>query len=362
LHTGSGKPDLHKILPFRLDPTLNVQDAIDLNAVVTTPENIRFEYRIAGPFRRLPALILDFFIRCAIIFVAFMALAILGLSIRVSGGVVTLLFLILWFAMDWFYGLFFESYWNGQTPGKWLTQVRVISVDGRPINAYQATVRNFLRLADFAPMVSLEMFSEDAPPMYILPTFLVSLICMITTTRFQRLGDLAAGTMVVVNERSWVPAKIKLEDPRVASLSEYIPANFRMSSTLAKAIALYAERRGRIPHARRLELASHLAKPLLKRFDFREDTSPDLLLCALYYREFVAKELFANNPSFAAPPTKVTAPPSLLDASAEMKPVFETVTSIEISTSIVEPVPLPPIIGEVVTVDETPLTAAKTQL
>ena len=129
---------------------------------------------------------------------------------------------------------------------------------------------------------------------------------MLMTSRFQRLGDLAAGTMVVVNEGAWVPPNIKLEDSRIAALSEFIPPNFRMSATLAKAIALYVERRSRIPMARRIELASYLAKPLLKRFDFREDTSPDLLLCALYYREFVLKEAFTDNRGLSPPPPMVS--------------------------------------------------------
>jgi uncharacterized RDD family membrane protein YckC len=310
---------------------VNVQDAIDLNAVVTTPENIRFEYRMAGPFRRLPALVLDLGIRISIFLAISFFIALVGITGRgLGGGFLFLAVMIAWFALDWFYGLFFETYWNGQTPGKWLTKIRVISVDGRPINAYQATVRNFLRLADFAPMVSLEMFSADAPPMYMIPTFLVSLVCMILTPRFQRLGDLAAGTMVVVNERSWIPPNIKLEDPRVASLSEHIPANFQMNATLAKAIALYAERRSRIPVFRRLELAAHLAKPLLVRFDFRDDTSPDLLLCALYYREFVSKDAFTNEKRLSLPPPIVSNSLALsqnglpLESPTERKPISDS--------------------------------------
>ena len=297
---------------------MNPQNSIDLTAVITTPENIQFEYRIAGPFRRLPAFLLDFAIRMMCV-IAFYIVAFLGgVTVSLPMGMIFFVIMLVSFAFDWFYGLFFESYWNGQTPGKWLTQIRVISVDGRPINAYQATVRNFLRLADFAPMVSLEAFSSDAPPAYAIPTFLVSLICMTLSPRFQRLGDLAAGTMVVVNERSWVPSNVRLEDPRVASLSEHIPANFRMSSTLAKAIALYAERRSRISVGRRTELASHLARPLLKQFHFMADTSPDLLLCALYYREFVSKEAFSDAKRYAPPVAREPEP--LL---AEITPVAE---------------------------------------
>ncbi len=286
---------------------MKAQNAIDLTAVITTPENIQFEYRIAGPFRRLPALLLDLAIRMLFWLGVAVLFFFIGITIPLSGPVLVFVFFVFWFALEWFYGMYFESRWNGQTPGKWLTKIRVISVDGRPINAFQATVRNFLRLADFAPMVSLEMFISDGPPAYYFPTFLVSLICMTLTSRFQRLGDLAAGTMVVVNERSWVPSKVKLEDPRVASLSEHIPPNFRMTQTLAKAIALYAERRGRISAGRRFELAIHLARPLLKKFHFRDDTSPDLLLCALYYREFVLKAAFSDNHRYSPPPTMETA-------------------------------------------------------
>lgn len=287
---------------------MNAQNSIDLTAVITTPENIQFEYRIAGPFRRLPAFLLDFAIRMMCVIAFYIVAFIGGVTVSLPTGMIFFLIMLVSFAFDWFYGLFFETYWNGQTPGKWLTQIRVISVDGRPINAYQATVRNFLRLADFAPMVSFEAFSADAPPAYAVPTFLVSLICMTLSPRFQRLGDLAAGTMVVVNERSWVPSNVKLEDPRVASLSEHIPPNFRMSPTLAKAIALYAERRSRISVGRRTELASHLAKPLLKQFNFLADTSPDLLLCSLYYREFVSKEAFSDTMRFDAPVAREFAP------------------------------------------------------
>ena len=299
---------------------MNAQNSIDLTAVITTPENIQFEYRIAGPFRRLPAFLLDFALRGICVVAFFILMILVGAMASLPFGMILFLIFLASFAFDWFYGLFFETYWNGQTPGKWLTKTRVISVDGRPINAYQATVRNFLRLADFAPMVSFEMMSSDAPPAYAIPTFFVALICMSMSLRFQRLGDLAAGTMVVVNEQSWVPTNIKLEDTRVASLSEHIPANFRMSSTLAKAIALYAERRGRISMGRRAELASHLAKPLLKQFNLLDDTSPDLLLCALYYREFVAKDAFSEANQYAVSPSKdsvnlpVNAMPSPIDS------------------------------------------------
>jgi uncharacterized RDD family membrane protein YckC len=290
---------------------MNSRAAIDLTATVTTPENIQFEYRLAGPFRRLPAFIVDLIFRGLLISTLFVLISCSGIAttLSLSGTLMIVAMILTYFFFDWFYGLVFEAYWNGKTPGKYLTKIQVLSVDGRPISAYQATIRNFLRLADMAPMMSLEAFDPDAPPIYWIPTGLVAVLCMLFTQRFQRLGDLAAGTMVVVDERTWVPPNVKLEDPRVESLAELIPANFRMSRSMGRAIALYAERRSRMPMVRRMELSAILAKPLMKQFEFRDDTSPDLLLCALYYREFVVKPVVDMERKPSPSPSKVLAPP-----------------------------------------------------
>jgi len=274
---------------------MSPRNAIDLTATITTPENIQFEYRIAGPFRRIPAFLVDLIVRIIAFLSIFFVVACSGivqlfpfLSQFATVGIVLLL---AYFLIDWFYGVFFETYWNGRTIGKWISKIQVISVDGRPISAYQATIRNFLRLADLAPMMSLGvLFANEATP-FLFPTGLIAIVCMAMTNRFQRLGDLAAGTMVVVDERAWVPPKVKLEDPRVASLSELIPANFMMSRSMVRAVALYAERRMRMPVARRMELSAILAAPLMAQLGLRSDTSPDLFLCALYYREFVSKQI-----------------------------------------------------------------------
>jgi hypothetical protein len=117
---------------------------------------------------------------------------------------------------------------------------------------------------------------------------------MLMTRRFQRLGDIAAGTMVVVDERSWYPKKVSLKDPEIASLAELIPASFRMRSSLAKAIALYVERRQSMSKQQREVTAGHLAIPLKEHFAFPNNTSSDFLLCALYHREFFGEPSSPN--------------------------------------------------------------------
>jgi uncharacterized RDD family membrane protein YckC len=194
--------------------------------------------------------------------------------------------LIAYFLLEWFYGGLFETWMNGQTPGKWVLGIRVLSVDGQPINAVQAVMRNVLRFADMMPLLSLQVFY--GPPLYAIPTFFLALVTMTLSRRYQRLGDLVCGTIVVIEERYWLTGVARLEDPRTAQLAAYIPMDFLVSRSMARALAAYVDRRRFFSASRRREVARHLAKPLLERFGFPSDTSYDLLLCALYFRTFIA--------------------------------------------------------------------------
>ena len=270
---------------------MSAESALDLTATVMTPENIEFEYRVAGPFRRFPAFVFDLIIRGVTMFGLFFVFFCSGISMFLpfTQTVGAILLAIGYFFFDWLYGLFFETLWNGRTPGKSVSGLRVISIDGRPISAYQATIRNFLRAADLAPFASLQMFTADAPPFYWIPTAGVAVLCMLMTKRMQRLGDLAAGTMVVIDERKWVPPKLKLNDPAIDRLLGEISPSFRMSRTMLRTVALYVERRGRLPVSRRREMSALLANALMEKAGVPPTTDPDLLLSALYKREYDAQ-------------------------------------------------------------------------
>ncbi|MCU0874754.1 MAG: RDD family protein [Pirellulaceae bacterium] len=262
----------------------NSAEQLDTTIEIVTPENIAFDYRVAGPFRRFPAYLIDLGIRFGIVAVMWIGLSLMA---GIGGGPLAVAIgLIAMFLMEWFYGGFFETYMNGQTPGKRAMGIRVLTVDGQPINGLQAVLRNILRTVDLYPMLSLEMFGLPAP-VYILPTYMVGLVTMTLNHRFQRVGDLVCGTLVVIEERHWLTGVVKLEDERVAQLAEYVPPDFRVSRSLARSLATYVERRRFFTPSRRGEVAKHLAQPLLAQFGMRGDTSHDLLLCALYYRTFV---------------------------------------------------------------------------
>ena len=272
---------------------------IDSTVDVVTPENIAFRYQAAGPFRRLPAFAIDFAIRAAVMILAVIVFVMsLGILLSVSAVLLYMAVLTLaWFVLQWFYGGIFEAYWNGQTPGKRLMGIRVLRTDGQPINGLQAVMRNVLRFLDMMPLVPIPLpdsmvenlfDSSQMIDMPFVPIFLLGLITPMLNRRYQRLGDIVCGTMVVVEERSWLFGVAKLDDPRGEQLAAWIPANFRISRSLARALAVYVERRKFFAPPRRREIARHLGEPLLEQLNFPRDTSHDLLLCALYYRAFVA--------------------------------------------------------------------------
>jgi len=265
---------------------------IDSTIEVVTPENIAFQYQVAGPFRRLLAFSFDVFVQLLVIGIVYITLSIFAASLLGMAGVVVTgaLIAVFGFVLGWFYGGLFETFWNGQTPGKWLVGIRVLTVQGRPINGMQAVLRNIFRFVDLMPAIFM---LPDQIPIFpggsVIPTCVLGLFVMTMNRRFQRVGDLVCGTMVVREEKSWLMGVAKLEDPRAVQLAEYLPPTYEVSRSLAKALATYVESRKFFSQPRRREIARHLAEPLLVEFELPSDTSHDLLLCALYHRTFIAE-------------------------------------------------------------------------
>jgi uncharacterized RDD family membrane protein YckC len=255
---------------------------LDTTIEIVTPENIAFQYRLAGPFRRLNAFLIDLALRGLVLLLVLFSQIPL---VQIFGEALGAFLLVIWFFMEWFYLGIFETYFNGQTPGKRLMGIRTLTLDGQPINGLQAVLRNILRSVDSMPWLSLEVVG--GPPMYFIPTYVLALISMAMNPRFQRLGDFVCGTMVVVEERRWFRGVAKMEDPRAIQLAALLPADLQPSRTMARAVAAYVERRRFFSPARRHEIAHSLGRQLVTRCGLPEETSDDLLLCAFYYRTFV---------------------------------------------------------------------------
>ena len=287
------------------------QSVLDNQVRVTTPENIAFQYQLAGPFRRVLGYALDVAIACTIFaiisviawalvfFIVFPLASYFNMTwvMDALAGIVTGLLLATWFVINWFYGAYTETYFNGQSPGKMITSLRVLSVDGSEIDGAQATLRNLFRLLDLMPMLPLSFifWSEEFIPIGP-PCCMVGLIVMAATSKYQRVGDLVAGTIVVNEERKWTPNLAKFTDIRVPRLAEEIPAEFIVPPSMAKALAEYVDRRRFLPGQRVAEIASHLGAPLIERMGFLPSTNHDLLLCALYYRTFISSQAPTDEP------------------------------------------------------------------
>ena len=294
-------------------------EVLDMMMRVTTPENISFQYRLVGPFRRVFAYALDILISVfgygmiVLLFYLLFLFLIVPLArlmggtatINALGGVFTGLILTGYFIVYWFYGAYMETYFNGQTFGKRALRMRVISNNGHAIDGVQATLRNFFRLLDIMPMVPLSaMIPSESPVPGQIPTCLFGLVIMAINTRYQRVGDLVAGTVVVNEERNRLPTLATFSDERVPALAELIPANFVVPASMARAVADYADQRRYLPFQRASEVASHLASPLIERFELPSDTDHDLFLCALYYKTYVAtlgRDEDDSQPSVALP-------------------------------------------------------------
>lgn len=245
-------------------------EQLDTSIEIVTPENIAFQYRVAGPFRRLPAYLVDLVLRIAICILLSIGLMII-FGFAGFWGLGAGLGLVAWFLLSWFYGGLFEALWNGQTPGKRMMRIRVLSTDGQPIGAMQAVLRNVLRSVDAQPL----MFYQ------------VGLVSAMMNDRFARLGDLACGTMVVIEQRHWLRGVVRVDEPDAIALAGRIPASFQAGRSLARALAAYVTRRPYVPPGRRVEIARHLGEPLRQTFDLPQDTNLDHLLCGLYHRTFI---------------------------------------------------------------------------
>ena len=181
-------------------------------------------------------------------------------------------FLLNFCAVFWFWNAAFEAFWRGRTIGKAAFGLRVLTTEGRPIGRGQALLRNVLRAADLAlgPFLAIPLCAND---------------------RMARFGDLAAGTVVVVEKRSSKKTAALLTENRAAleQIAAEIPSDFDVSDSLRKALALYVERRTEISPGRRAAIAAPLAAALTQKSGFPRPVDPDFFLRALFWRTFQGK-------------------------------------------------------------------------
>ena len=144
---------------------------------VRTPEGIVFSLPLAGPVTRFLAWTVDLACVSAAMTAAAASLGPLGLlSLDLHQAILAIVYV----ALSIGYAMLAEWMWHGQTLGKWLLRLRVVDEQGLKLRPEQVVVRNLLRFVDVLPMF-----------------YLVGGTAVFLGRRAQRLGDVAAGTVVV---------------------------------------------------------------------------------------------------------------------------------------------------------------------
>jgi uncharacterized RDD family membrane protein YckC len=164
------------------DPSSDQRSSDQIN--IDTPELVSIEMPLAGIGSRFIALLVDYLIWGAglvvVVIFAYLLLPALHTFNRISAQWAEAIVIFIVFLFNWGYFTLFEAFWNGRTPGKRVAKIRVIQRSGRSIGLLESMARNLVRYVDQLPFF-----------------YAVGVITMFVTRQHQRLGDLAAGTLVV---------------------------------------------------------------------------------------------------------------------------------------------------------------------
>ena len=222
------------------------QPILDTLVRAEAPEGIYLELRPAGITARLYAFMIDLMIRFAILFAT-------SLVLTPAGGMGFGIFTIVYFLVEWFYPVLFELTLAGATPGKRAMGLKVVMDNGLPVTPAASITRNLLRTADFLPF----MYAAGALSMLLRPDF-------------KRLGDLAAGTLVVYDTPPAPVASAVL----LPEFTPQPPARALAPAEQAALVALAARSRRLTPE--RLEELARLARSATGASD-TEPATPKLL-------------------------------------------------------------------------------------
>lgn len=225
---------------------------------IETPEGITFEYELASLSSRCWAFLIDLAIRAGVLLVVGMSMVALGPLAKAGAGV----WMLVYFVLEWGYYVVFEVAMNGQSVGKRALSLRVVKVQGNPIGFFDSLLRNLLRGADILP-----------------GSYAVGVISVLATRRFQRLGDLAAGTIVIQEKRTWFAGKAPHVDPRLAQGGH---RGVVLSNRERRMLEEFVLRKDRLHPERCEQIAQILAEPYRRRFNLPAGGSATELLARLY--------------------------------------------------------------------------------
>jgi uncharacterized RDD family membrane protein YckC len=208
---------------------------------ITAPEGVDMHIVLAGAASRFIAGTIDLFLQ--LVLIGLFALATLTL---IGGGIGLALFAMAVFAAIFLYDILFENFASGRTPGKRWTHLRVLRAEGQPVDLPASAIRTVMRLIDILPTA-----------------YLVGMSSIVLTKRNQRLGDLAAGT-IVVREPSRKRRSVQddADGQRLATAGWDVSA---VSGDELAAVRRFLERRDELSSQARRELGFRLEQGLREK-------------------------------------------------------------------------------------------------
>ncbi len=211
----------------------------DDRVTIATPEGVDLTLMLAGAGSRFASALVDILIQGAIIVAVTIVVAVAGL-----GGYGAAVVAIVSFVVVFGYDVSFEVLASGRTPGKRVNGLRVVRTGGQPVDLLTSMIRNLLRIVDFLPF-----------------SYLVGIVSILVTSRNQRLGDLAAGTLVVRERKE---GRLGVRSPLVPAARDSSSALDVSAITAEELIAVrsYLGRRHELSDAVRRQLAHTLAERL----------------------------------------------------------------------------------------------------
>lgn len=191
-----------------------------MNFEVRTPEGIVFSQSLASPVTRFLAWLIDFV--CIVVIVSAVN-SVLGMLQVLSLDLAQALAILAFFVVTIGYSMVCEWYWRGQTVGKKLFRLRVVDAHGLRLQFAQIVIRNLLRAVDSLPFL-----------------YLVGGVACLLSRRSQRLGDLAANTIVIRSPRLAQPDLDEIMAGKFNSLRDYPHLEARLRQRVSPAEAAVA--------------------------------------------------------------------------------------------------------------------------
>ncbi len=234
---------------------------------VVTPENIEITYRLAGFASRFIATFIDLAIQLVLILVVRVVFeAFAGALSSVAAFFATLLRAgaILGIFLAFFaYSTVFEMIWGGRTPGKRVMGLRVIRDGGYPINFVASIVRNVLRFADIGllPLPGLTLMLFGLP----------GLLCIFFSPTYKRIGDYAAGTLVIVDKHtsSFALRRDASAHAGVEAFAPLLKNVERLSIEEYQLVRRFTMRRAQLEPAVQAGIAERIAVPLMHKLEIQ---------------------------------------------------------------------------------------------